>query len=107
MEVLAGMADGNDAGANRQKDGHVPGHANAFYTTGWAPTCGCDRENDPIAGMDPVPAAVLDPFAGSGSAGLVADRLGRDAILIEISREYCDMARERIASEAPLLAEVS
>ena len=38
--------------------------------------------------------------------GLVADRLQRDAVLIEISQVYAQMARERITDDAPLLAEV-
>lgn len=46
---------------------------------------------------------VLDPFAGSGTTGAVAKRLGRKAILIEIVREYCEMARERVAKETPAL----
>jgi DNA modification methylase len=49
---------------------------------------------------------VLDPFGGAGTTGLVADRLGRSAILCELNPEYARLARERIASEAPLLAEV-
>ena len=52
------------------------------------------------------PCVVLDPFAGSGTVGLVADRLGRDAILIEINSEYADMARARITGDAPLFAKV-
>ena len=47
----------------------------------------------------PKGGVVLDPFGGSGTVGLVADRLQRDAILIEISPEYAAMARKRIASE--------
>jgi DNA modification methylase len=46
---------------------------------------------------------VLDPFAGAGTTGLVADRLGRDAILIEANSDYADMARQRIAADAPPL----
>ncbi len=49
---------------------------------------------------------VLDPFAGAGTTGLVADRVGRDAILIELNPAYAEMARERITGDAPLLAEV-
>ena len=49
---------------------------------------------------------VLDPFAGSGTTGLVADRLGHSAMLIEISREYAEMAQKRINDDAPLFAEV-
>ena len=65
-------------------------------TTGWSPSCDCNAAT--------VPATCLDPFAGSGTVGLVADRLQRDAILVEISAEYADMARARIHGDAPLLA---
>jgi DNA modification methylase len=51
----------------------------------------------------PKDGVVLDPFGGAGTTGLVADRLQRDAILIEASAEYCEMARRRIAGDAPLL----
>ena len=54
-----------------------------------------------------MPATVLDPFGGSGTVGLVADRLQRSAILIEISEEYAEMARKRITSDAPLFAETA
>ena len=36
----------------------------------------------------------------------MADRLGRDAILIELNPEYAEMAERRIYSDAPLLADV-
>ena len=49
---------------------------------------------------------VLDPFGGAGTTGLVADRLQRDAILIELNPEYAEMARNRITNDAPLFAEV-
>ena len=60
-----------------------------FRTTGWRPTCGHEGE--------PVPSTVLDPFAGSGTVGLVAERLGRHSVLIDASKDYCQMARERTA----------
>jgi DNA modification methylase len=50
---------------------------------------------------------VLDPFGGAGTTGLVADRLQRDAILIELNPEYAAIARKRICGDAPLFAEVS
>ena len=49
--------------------------------------------------------AVLDPFGGAGTTGLVADRLGRDAILIELNPTYCTMIRNRITNDAPLFVE--
>lgn len=45
---------------------------------------------------------VLDPFAGSGTTGLCAKVAGQRAILIEASGEYAEVARARIANDAPL-----
>jgi DNA modification methylase len=42
---------------------------------------------------------VLDPFAGSGTTGVVAEILGRNSILIEISKEYIDIINWRLQSE--------
>jgi DNA modification methylase len=54
----------------------------------------------------PQDGTVLDPFGGAGTTGLVADRLGRSAILIELNQAYADMARRRIQSDAPLFSAV-
>ena len=51
--------------------------------------------------------AVLDPFGGAGTTGLVADRLRRDATLIELNTDYARLARARITDDAPLFAEVA
>lgn len=48
---------------------------------------------------------VLDPFGGAGTTGLVADRLGRNAILIELNPAYAKMAERRIQDDAPLFVE--
>jgi DNA modification methylase len=50
---------------------------------------------------------VLDPFGGSGTTGLVAERLQRNAILCELNPKYVDLARERICEESPLFSRVS
>lgn len=49
---------------------------------------------------------ILDPFGGAGTTGLVADRLQRSAILIELNPAYAEMARRRIDGDAPLFAAV-
>lgn len=55
----------------------------------------------------PPGGTVLDPFAGSGTTGLVADKLGRDAILIEINEKYATAyAGARIKNDSPLFADV-
>jgi DNA modification methylase len=41
---------------------------------------------------------VLDPFMGSGTTLLVAGRMGRNAIGIEKSREFCEMAFKRVSA---------
>jgi len=46
-----------------------------------------------------LPAIVLDPFLGSGTTALVAERLGRRFIGIEVSKKYCEVARKRIEAE--------
>jgi DNA modification methylase len=48
----------------------------------------------------------LDPFGGAGTTGLVADRLGRNAILIELNPEYAEMAERRIRGDAGMFAQV-
>jgi len=44
-------------------------------------------------------AQVLDPFAGSGTTGLAALRLGCRATLVDIDPGYCDLARRRCERE--------
>jgi DNA modification methylase len=44
----------------------------------------------------PKDGMVLDPFGGSGTTGLVSNRLGRNATLIELNPEYIDLAEDRI-----------
>jgi DNA modification methylase len=68
-------------------------------TTGWLPSCTCD------AGL--ARGTVLDPFGGAGTTGLVADRLQRDAILIELNPEYAGIAERRIQGDAPMFAQVN
>jgi DNA modification methylase len=48
------------------------------------------------------PCTVLDPFAGAGTTGLVASRLGRSFIGIELSPDYLKMAQDRIVDDSPL-----
>lgn len=52
----------------------------------------------------PVGGMVLDPFGGAGTTGLVADRLGRDAILIELNSDYAALAERRLVDDAGLFA---
>lgn len=55
----------------------------------------------------PEGGTVLDPFGGAGTTGVVAESLGRNAILIELNPAYADLARKRIAGDAGLFGEVA
>lgn len=54
----------------------------------------------------PVGGTVLDPFGGAGTTGLVADRLQRNAILIELNPEYAAMAERRIHGDRGALLDL-
>ena len=51
----------------------------------------CIKAGCPIGGV------ILDCFFGAGTTGMVAKRLGRDFIGIELNPKYCEMAERRIA----------
>jgi hypothetical protein len=59
---------------------------------GWRTSCRCPEQ-------EPVPCVVLDPFAGAGTTALVAARLGRDAVLIELNPTYAELTQNRLMSE--------
>lgn len=49
---------------------------------------------------------ILDPFAGSGTTLKVAESLGRNSIGIELSEEYCEIIRKRMANRQTTLFEM-
>lgn len=91
------------SGANQRASidaGHYPNKG-----AGWGgeqnlasrPRSGAWREYDVDAPSAPTrPAVVLDPFGGTGTTAMVARALGRIGISVDLSRDYCDLARWRI-----------
>lgn len=57
--------------------------------------------------VTPKGGAVLDPFAGSGTTGVAADREGFNATLIERDEAYAEMARARLAKDGGLFADLA
>tara|TARA_B100000575_G_C23103134_1_gene636539 strand:+ start:805 stop:1698 length:894 start_codon:yes stop_codon:yes gene_type:complete len=51
----------------------------------------------------PEGGTVLDPFAGSGTTGIVANHKNRNAILLELSEDYINIAVKRIRKEVGTL----
>ena len=54
----------------------------------------------------PEDGVVLDPFAGSGTTGIVAVNNKRNACLIDLSAEYIDIAKKRIKEQAEVEYEI-
>jgi len=80
--------------AHLTRDGFIPNRQREIVGTGWRRTCAHEGE--------PVPCVICDPFASSGTVGVVAQKGGRRAILIDASPDYCAMARERLRQGALL-----
>ena len=49
----------------------------------------------------------MELFCGNCLEVLVSDRLGRNAILIELNPEYAAMAERRVKNDSPLFTDVS
>jgi DNA modification methylase len=84
-----------------RNDGDRPGSfvGAVSETKGWASFCDCATET-------PIPCTVLDPFGGAGTTALVADRLGRNAIICELNPEYIAIAEKRVRDDNPMFADV-
>ena len=57
---------------------------------GYKPTCDC-------LALPPVPATILDPFCGTATTCIVARKLGRRSIGIDLSEPYLEIAVKRLA----------
>ena len=74
-------------------------------TIGWKPSCECRKHpdlskyGDYCFENDPIPCTVLDPFGGSGRTAIVAKKLGRKCIIIELKGEYCEMPLKELSQE--------
>jgi len=61
--------------------------------TGYA--CACPEPDAPVR-----PALVVDPFGGTGCTALVAAAYGRTGVSVDLSGDYCRLARWRTADPA-------
>jgi DNA modification methylase len=66
---------------------------------GFVKQCECDTDHTE---QD----RIIDPFGGSGTTALVADRHNRDATVIELNEAYIEIAKKRLEGDAPLFAKV-
>lgn len=98
VQELTGHTRTVDSGLTTQEAVRRPG---GFQRAGYTSTrsaasingywCAC-----PSAAAPARPAIVLDPFGGTGTTAMVAKALGRVGISIDLSADYCRLARWRI-----------
>src|SRR5690606_31819706 len=86
--LIGTMINGKKKGRLRPSSGGFS--ANEYKTVGYAPTCQCEGNDGSGRGI------VLDPFFGSGTTGLVAEKHGRRWIGIELNPEYVEIAKKRL-----------
>lgn len=86
-----------DATALNGREKGVGQRYHQVTTKGWEATCDCECSGTGAS-------VVMDPFSGASTTGLVANRLGRNFLGIELKAEYLEMSRERLFKEAPLFA---
>jgi DNA modification methylase len=67
-----------------RKEAETRGSVREYHLTGWTPP-------------PSRPAVVLDPFGGTGTTVGVANALGRDGVMTELSEDYCRLAKWRIS----------
>jgi DNA modification methylase len=105
----------NERWNDMEKSGQIANGANArnVWTIAPAPFSGAHFATFPPALAERCIKAgtrpgdtVLDPFGGAGTTGLVADRLQRAAILIELNPQYVSLARKRIAADRGPLSDL-
>lgn len=97
-------ADPNDLGTRNKR---------SVWTVGSEPFKEAHFATYPPALIEPCVLAgcpkggtVLDPFGGAGTTGLVADRLQRNAVLIELNPEYAEIAQRRLRGDGGMFSEV-
>ena len=76
-------------------------------TVGWQPSCSCHVQTMGMNPLDPVPCVVIDPFLGSGTTALVAAKLGRRCVGIELQAKYEGLIKERLGLFAPVVEHLS
>lgn len=75
-----------------REEGNTLGLVAESKTLGWRATCSCGDAQT-------VPSLVFDPFGGTGTTCVAAQRLGRRSVMTDLSKDYLQQAIARIQAE--------
>jgi DNA modification methylase len=78
------------------RDGNGAAGFTETKTIGWHPTCNCGKE--------PIPSVILDPFMGAGTTAVVAKKLSRHYVGIDLNENYIVLANKRLYNELGLFS---
>ena len=95
----AGMYEGRNLGAKKVMERGGRARSNIH------PSVKPQRLMEWLVGLlSPPGGEVLDPFAGSGTTGVAAQRLGRRFVLMEADPTFAEICRQRVGNATPALA---
>lgn len=85
-------------GSNRGRREGAMGYGQQKGDKGTQPTCDCNANT--------IKGVVLDPFGGSGTTAIVAEKQYKDSILIEPNPKYVEIAKRRLKREIGMFLEI-
>jgi hypothetical protein len=94
MEAATGTAFAHYIRTDRSGARPLPPNIlSAWLERGWL------QQPSPCDCPEQAAGVVLDPFCGAATVLLVAKRLGRNAIGIELNSDYCEMGAKRLGNQ--------
>jgi hypothetical protein len=85
-------------GPNRGRREGAMGYGQQKVDKGTQPTCDCNANT--------IKGVVIDPFGGSGTTSIVAEKQYKDSILIEPNPKYVEIAKRRLKREIGMFLEI-
>jgi len=95
-EMQRRWSKNNADGSPYNKQGSMQ---NIYEDLGMQKQCDCNTKETKAG-------TVLDPFGGSGTTAIVANKHNRNAVLCELNEEYVGIAKERINNDLGMMANV-
>ena len=85
-------------GSNRGRREGAMGYGQPKVDKGFNSSCICNT--------DKIKGVVIDPFGGSGTTSIVAEKQYKDSILIEPNKKYVEIAKRRLKREIGMFMEI-